>query len=150
MAWITITEAMAQAALSGTEQTALAALNAKEGKADPVPAIITSVTREARSAVAAFASNSVGPTGMIPDEMQQAALSRIRYEILLQLPFGNLLTPQRIEANKDAIGFFDKIATGKRRIEQPVTAGPDVIPPSCFISKVSNRPAVRGHDLRGL
>ena len=119
MAWITLTEAQVLAALSGAEQAALAAQNTKDSKADPVPAIVTSVVREARSAVRAFQSNQLGPAGTIPDEMQNACLDYARYLILNQLPIKTLLTEQRIQAKKDALELFDKIAAGKRLIEQP-------------------------------
>ena len=154
MSWITITEAQALAALSGAEQTALAAQNTRDAKADPVPAIITAVTRDARSAVRAYRGNSLGPDGTIPDEMLQAALAIIRYELLNQLPLAKtLLTQTRIDAKKDADAFFDKVAKGTRSIEQPPSnqVSPEVSPRAHGISLIHGyNERVNHHRLRGL
>ena len=145
MSWIAFTAAMVTERLNSAEVTAMRPLGN-----DPLPDIVSQVVREVRSRVSAFPSNQVGPAGTIPDELLGAAVARARFELLCVLPVSSLLTEGRKLANENARKDLEAAAAGRLRVEQPATAGSDVIPASGFISLASNRPPVRGHNLRGL
>jgi hypothetical protein len=121
MSWITLTEAGVQTKLSGAELVALKTAALAVGQTNPLPEVLTLVTREVRGYVAANSKNVLGAEGTIPDELESAALNRIRYELATRLPVASLLTQARTDANTAATALFKEVAADRFRIVPPVT-----------------------------
>lgn len=123
MSWITLTEAHVLTKLSAPELAALKSAATGAGQADPLPEIVAQVVREVRGHVAGCDKNTLGPAGTIPDELQGAALNRVRYELATRLPVASLLTDARKESNRDALTLLQRVASCQFAIVQPETAG---------------------------
>lgn len=121
--WITLTENDVLTRLSAPELKAIKTAATDLGQPSPLPEIIGYVTREVRAYVAAFAGNKLGPEGTIPDELQLAALNRVRYELATRLPVPSLLTDARKDSNADAIAQLRDAAAGRMRVVQPEELG---------------------------
>jgi type IV pilus biogenesis protein CpaD/CtpE len=122
MSWITLTEAGVQTKLAGAELAALKSAALASGQSNPLPEVITQVTREVRGYVAACARNVLGEEGTIPDELELAALNRIRYELATRLPVASLLTEARKDANRGATEQLKDAAACRFLIVAPATA----------------------------
>ena len=120
--WISITEEHVLTRLAAPELAALKTAATAPGQPSPLPDIISYVTREVRAYVAAQPGNKLGPELTIPDELQIAALNRIRYELATRLPVASLLTDPRKESNTAAIAQLRDVAACKFRIVQPPDA----------------------------
>lgn len=116
--WITITEADVLAALNNAELNAYRTVAKQAGQDDPLPAVITSVTDDVRSACAA-GTNKLNTTG-IPASLRNTALDVIIYRL------ANRVAPQLAEKRKpahdEAIERLGKVESGKRPVEKPDTA----------------------------
>jgi hypothetical protein len=121
MSWIIIAEADVISKLSGPELAAMktAALQAAQG--DPLPEVISQVTKEIRGYVAACSVNSLGDGATIPDELLGFAINRIRYELATRLPVASLLTTARTDANSQAITALRDVAACKFKVIPPTT-----------------------------
>lgn len=124
MSWITLTEDQVLRRFAGAELSALRSAALAPGQDDPLPEVITQVTREIRAYVAGCATNQLGAEGTIPDECEGAALARIGFEIATRLPVRQLLTEDRKEANRNAVTFLSKISKCEVRIVPPENLAP--------------------------
>ena len=122
--WVTITEPDILTRLAAPEVNALKTAATAQGQESPLPEILAAVVREVRGYVAAFPGNKLGPEGTIPDELQIAALNRIRYELATRLPVSSLLTDPRKQSNTDAIAQLRDTAKGVFRVVQPEDPNP--------------------------
>lgn len=122
MSWITLTEAGVQTKLAGAELAALKTAALAVGQTNPLPEVISQITREVRGYVAACARNVLGTEGTIPDELELAALNRIRYELATRLPVASLLTDARKDANRAATEQLKEVAAGRFLLVAPATA----------------------------
>jgi hypothetical protein len=120
MTWITISEDQVVTKLSGPEAAALKAAALKTDQEDPLPAVIEQVVREVRGYVAACERNKLGAGSTIPDELQGAAISRIRFELATRLPVASLLTDDRRRANEQALTLLRDVAACRFAIVAPV------------------------------
>lgn len=75
MAWTALTEADVLTQMSGPELAAIRAAALKGGQVDPLQPTLDQVTRYVRGRVAACRNNTLGPAGMIPDELKYYALA---------------------------------------------------------------------------
>ena len=123
MSWIALTEAHVLTKLTAPEVAALKTAATATGQADPLPEIVAQIVREVRGHVAGCAKNTLGPAGTIPDELQGAALNRVRYELATRLPVASLLTDARKESNRDALTLLQRVASCQFALVQPETAG---------------------------
>lgn len=127
MPWITLSTDDLDRSLSGPEKAALRTV-AVEGSADPLETIIAEVIAEVRGYVAANGANTLGSGATIPDKLKSAALARIRFEAFSRLPVGrNLLTEDRVNANRDAVRLLERCADGKFAIDEPTEASTESI-----------------------
>lgn len=110
MAWITLTEANVITKLSGPEIAAMKTAATQSGQANPLPEVIAQVVREIRGYVAACERNRLGEGTTIPNELEGAAITRIRYELATRLPVASLLTEDRRRANESAIQLLRDVA----------------------------------------
>lgn len=122
MSWITVTEDVILAKLSGPELAALKTSALQAGQANPLPEVITQVVREVRGYVGGCAANVLGEGETIPDELLGAAVSRIRFELATRLPVKSLLTDDRRTANTDAIQLLRDVMRCDFKVVPPVTA----------------------------
>ncbi len=123
MSWISLTEAHVLTKLSAPELAALKTAAIGAAQADPLPEVVAQVVREVRGYVAGCDKNTLGPASTIPDELQGAALNRIRYELATRLPVASLLTDARKESNRDALTLLQRAASCNFAIVPPETAG---------------------------
>jgi len=135
--WITLVEADVLRKLAAPELEAARTAVLAVGQADPLAGVISEITREVRSRVAACDRNTLGAAGTIPDECETAALARIRFELSGRLPGGVLMDEDRRTANENAIAFLRDVAACKVALEQPETASEEVTsrPPSPSICR---------------
>jgi hypothetical protein len=127
MAWLEITEALVEDRLTADELSSLKTLSVSSGGA-PLADVITGVTNEVRGYVSA-GGYTRGAGATIPDELFEAAVSIIRYRLILRMPAEKmLLTPGR-EKDKDAALALlkDLVATGRFGIASPSTADTSTI-----------------------
>jgi hypothetical protein len=125
MAWITLTETDVVTKLSGPEIAAMKTAALQVAQVNPLPGIIAQVILEIRGYVAACTRNLLGLGQTIPDELQGAAISRIRFELATRLPVASLLTDDRRTANANAISLLRDVAKCDFLIVAPVDQSPD-------------------------
>lgn len=110
----------------------------------PLPPIISQVIKEIRGYVAACERNVLGDGETIPDELEGAVISRIRFELATRLPVASLLNEDRRAANSNALTLLRDVAKCAFLIVQPVTASPDQAGgPSVQIVSSTTRRATR-------
>jgi hypothetical protein len=120
MAWVTFDESKLKGGvgLTGPELNAVRTAALPDGVTDKLTEVLTTVIREVRGRVKACAKNSVvGEDGTIPDECLAAARARAVYELGMAIPGKQILTPQREDANKQAIAFLKDVAACQVAIE---------------------------------
>lgn len=121
MSWITLTEAKVITKLSGPEIAAMKTAALQAAQTNPLPEVISQVVKEIRGYVAGCASNTLGDGETIPDELEGAAISRIRFELATRLPVASLLTEDRRAANANALTLLRDVAACKFAIVAPTT-----------------------------
>lgn len=119
MSWITLTETDVITKLSGPEIAAMKTAALQSGQANPLPPIIEQIVTELRGYLGACENNVLGLAGTIPDELEGAAISRIRFELATRLPVKSLLTDDRREANRAALTLLRDVAACKFAVVQP-------------------------------
>lgn len=119
MSWIALTETQVLTKLSGPEIAAMKTAALQAGQANPLPEIIEQVVGEVRGYIGACANNTLGPAGTIPDELEGAVISRIRFELATRLPVKSLLTDDRREANRSALSLLRDVAACRFALVQP-------------------------------
>lgn len=88
-------------------------------------AVVAGVVREVRGAVAANADNVLGRAGMIPDELENAAVALCRRELFANLPeLGDLYGETRREVTRQALQLLRDVAAGRFLVVPPDEAGP--------------------------
>jgi hypothetical protein len=125
MSWIPLTETEVITKLSGPEISAMKTAALQAAQVNPLPGIISQVILEIRGYVAACQRNQLGDGETIPDELQGAAISRIRFELATRLPVASLLTEDRRTANANALTLMRDAAACRFLIVQPATAAAD-------------------------
>jgi hypothetical protein len=123
MPWITLTEAAVASRLAAKELAAIKTAATSPGQEHLLSEAIAQVVREVRGYVAACPSNTLGPDGTVPDELELAALNRIRYELATRLPVASLLTQARTDSNTAATAIFKEVAACRFKLVQPVQPG---------------------------
>ncbi|MDD2763483.1 MAG: hypothetical protein PHE83_05855 [Opitutaceae bacterium] len=150
MSWIALTETNVRTKLSGPELSALKTAALASGQTDPLPDIISQIVKEVRGYVAACARNKLGDGATIPDELEGAAISRIRFELATRLPIASLLTEDRRTANANALSLLRDVAVCRFLIVQPVTAAADQAAGGTSAELVSEGRDLAGSDLAGV
>lgn len=130
MSWNTLTETNVLTKLSGPEISAMKTAALQNGQANPLTGIISQVVKEIRGYIAACARNTLGEGETIPDELEGAAISRIRFELATRLPVASLLTEDRKTANANALAMLRDVAACRFNVVQPVAAAADQAPGS--------------------
>lgn len=118
MAWILLDESKVERSLTGAELDAVRELALSEGQPDPLPGTIAAVTKTVRGYVNAHKPNNLGAGMTIPDELESAAISLIRYHLCTRLP-NALLDEDRREEYRNAIALLRDVAAGRFDIVQP-------------------------------
>ena len=150
MSWIVIQSSDVTAQLLDAEAAAL--LKYKPTYAASLSSIVTNALNDARSSVGANKRNELAVAG-IPPEMVQACLAICVFELLKILPAAaNLISGDRRDARKEALDYYDKVATGKRTITQPVAAELQGVQPvtGSYIEKIHGRRPISGEEMGGL
>lgn len=130
MSWITLTETNVLTKLSGPEISAMKTAALQSGQANPLTGIISQIVKEIRGYVAACARNTLGDGETIPDELEGAAISRIRFELATRLPVASLLTEDRKTANANALTMLRDVASCRFNVVQPAEVAEDQAPGS--------------------
>ena len=141
MSWITLTSTDVLAQFSPSEKSAYQ--TARAGS-DEIPDIINSVSNEVRGYVAV--KYPLGSAGTIPESLESAAISIIRFRFLNGLPTKTLITEDRRKENEQAIKLLESVAAGKFVVESPSgsqNAGSNIV-----ISEREKK--VTGAKLKGL
>lgn len=136
--WVSLAETDVIAKLSGPEIAAMKTAALQSGQANPLTEILGQVTREVRGYVKACASNQLGSGATIPDELEGAAVARVRFELATRLPVSSLLTEDRKEANRQAVRLLEQVAACKFTLEQPATVSTEESAGSGV--EIANRP----------
>lgn len=127
MSWITLTESQVITKLSGPEIAAMKTAALQAAQANPLPGVISQIVKEIRGYVAACERNVLGDGETIPDELEGAAISRIRFELATRLPVASLLTEDRRTANANALTLLRDAAACRFLIVGPLTPTTDEI-----------------------
>lgn len=129
MAWIT--PSTIKERLAGPEYNAVtkAALNTGQVGETLVANELSRVIKLVRGYVGK--KNVLGDGDTIPDELEDAALALLVYQILTRIPgLKNLLTDERTGAQKDALRLLRDVAAGDFVIVPPDNAAPATEQPS--------------------
>lgn len=126
MSWITLSVDDVLPGLSSVEATAHRTGLLSAGQSDPLIALLSSVTEEVRSRVAACPNNSLdADTATIPGECRYHAAALARYRLLSRLPLE--IQESRMIEYREALRFLDKVADCKVTIAQPESVSGEVI-----------------------
>lgn len=123
MPWIAISEAAVKSTLAAAELTALRTVQLAAGQADPLAEIIARTTDEVRGYVAGNPLNRLGLAGLIPAELEAAALALVRYRLATRLPIKTLLTDARKDEQRDALTLLRDVAGGRFAVIAPDDGG---------------------------
>lgn len=121
MAWRAITQDDVLTALTGPELSATRTAAIAVGQADPLPAVIQSVTDEVRGYIAGSVSITLGAEGTIPDKLVNTACDMAVWYLLKRLPVKSLITEARRDAYDEAMRKLRDVAANRFRIEMPTT-----------------------------
>lgn len=154
MAWIPLTIADLKTSLNSQEVESYSTALADTEMPVRADEILAQVVQQIRDDIASYQLNVLSvEDDLIPDGYSYHALALARYRLLSSLPYCEI-TESRKEEYKEAIKFFDSVANGKRRPEQPdnprdITAAPDRPRPGAQV--VSSRTNIVGREnLSGL
>lgn len=119
MSWVAIDADNIRSRYTQLERDAFAGAAALgEDGYDPLPEIIEQVTEMVRGYVAGCASNPMGPDGLIPQRLMDAAVSIIRYKVVARLPQTfPAFTEQRRKEYEDAIAQLKDVAACKFAVD---------------------------------
>jgi hypothetical protein len=146
--WRTPTSEDVLSVLNETERAAYVSIATGDGQ-DVMTDVIKSVVNWARGYINDNAANSMADGVTLPERCFRPALHIIRKDLITRL---NLeLTKDRESDAKEAIRFFERVAEGKVRIEQPVGLPIDTsgATPVIDVVKSENRRVTR-ESLRGI
>lgn len=152
--WITLTRAKLQDKLTGAEYNAVkgAALGAGQDADNLIDEALARVTKEVRGYVGGCKSNTLGATGTIPDELEDAALAMALVRFFNRVPnLKSLLSSTRLEAEKNAVELMKQVALCRFGIVPPETpaAGNEQTQPS-KIGVVGKRTKISRDSLNGM
>jgi len=123
--WRELIESDVVGVLNALEHAGYQAAAKAEGQ-DPMQDAITAVVNQCRGYIADNRENSLADGVTLPERVHLSALHIIRVELLTRLDMK--VSKDRVEARRDAIRFFERVADGKVSIEQPTgaldTSGP--------------------------
>jgi phage gp36-like protein len=116
--WITIAKSDLQASINDTELETLLNTAIASGQPDPTTILIPDVTVEVRGYVRR--RNTLGPTGMIPQELKDAAIDIICYRCAQRIG-GSEAAKNWKARNDEAVKKLDKVAGGEIYVSAPDT-----------------------------
>jgi len=116
MTWRAVTEGDVLGVLNSAEVTAYQTAVIGTGQ-DPMADAITAVVRLVRGYLGAWAANTLGPDGTLPERTILSAAHIIRVELLTRLDLE--VSEPRAAAKRDALQYFRDCAAGKVAIEDP-------------------------------
>lgn len=152
MSWITLTTAAIETRLTEPELGALtsAATVTGQTKEGLIAGAVEAVTAEVRGYVAACSTNTLGPAGTIPYELESSALALVRRYLFTRLPRMKALFDEiRQKECEDALQRLRDTAACRFAIVPPEEAGPQA--GSGGVTLISHRPRIAGRkELSGL
>lgn len=124
MAWRTVTEQDLLQKFSSDELEALRSAGLASGQADPIAGHIEQLVNFVQGFIAANPANTVGEAGTLPERLILPAIDYLVVEVSSRVA-GLLidLNNTRVQARKDALALFDRVANNRYAVEQPATAG---------------------------
>jgi len=145
--WRELTEADVLGVLNAVETGRYKSVAAGAGQ-NVLQDVITAVVNQCRGYIADAKENSLAEGVTLPERVHLSALHIIRVELLTRLDME--ASKDRVEARRDAIRFFERVADGRVAIEQP-TGTLDTSSPVQTVETLSTheREATR-ETLRGL
>lgn len=128
--WIALTRAKLQEKLTGSEYSSVksAALGSGQVADTLIDEALSRVTQEVRGYVSGCVRNILGPEGTIPDELEDAALAMALIRFLNRIPsLKSLMSPPRMEAEKQALELMKQVAMCRFGIVAPETPAADAL-----------------------
>jgi hypothetical protein len=117
--WRELTEGDILGVLNASETAAYQAAAAGDGQ-DVLADAIKVVVNQCRGYIADNAENSLAEGVSLPERTHLSALHIIRVELMTRLDME--VSKDRVQACRDAIRFFERVADGKVKVEQPTGA----------------------------
>lgn len=114
--WRELTVADVLGVLNAPETAAYQAAAAGDDQ-DVLADAVTAVVNQCRGYIADNAENSLAEGVTLPERVHLSALHIIRVEMLTRIDME--VSKDRVEARRDAIRFFERVADGRVSIEQP-------------------------------
>jgi hypothetical protein len=114
--WKELTEADVFGVLNALETDGYQAAAIAPGQ-DPVADSIALVTNHCRGYIADNAENALAEGLTLPERVHLSALHLIRVELLTRLDIE--VSKDRVKASDAATRFFERVADGKVKVEQP-------------------------------
>lgn len=152
MPWSALTVADIETRLTEPEVSALtsAATVAGQTKESLIAGAVEAVTAEVRGYVAACSTNTLGPSGTIPYELESSALALIRRYLFTRLPrMKALFDDIRQKECEDALQRLRDTAACRFAIVPPAESGPQA--GSGGVTLISSRQRIAGRkELAGL
>jgi hypothetical protein len=120
--WRELTEADVVGVLNEVEKTGYQSAAIAPGQ-DPMQDSIILVTNHCRGYIADNTENRLAEGVTLPERVHLSALHLIRVELLTRLDIE--VSKDRADAGKAATRFFERVADGKVKVEQPTGATDD-------------------------
>jgi hypothetical protein len=133
--WRELTEDDLNGVLNASENAAYQAAATGIGQ-DVLSDAITAVVNQCRGYIADHPANSLAAGLTLPERVHLSALHIIRVEMLTRLDIE--VSKDRMDAKRDAIRFFERVAEGRVAIESP-TGETDDSSPSPSVETLSSR-----------
>lgn len=122
--WLTITTAKVRASLSDGEWDVFANAALTPESADPVAQAIRNVVARIQGDVGASGKNTVGPAGMVPPELEQAALILTVEALSARVPQSGIVWDDiRKGLLTEAKALLKEIRSGDYQTTAPETVG---------------------------
>jgi hypothetical protein len=133
--WRELTEDDLNGVLNASENAAYQAAATGIGQ-DVLADSITTVVNQCRGYIADHPANSLAAGLTLPSRVHLSALHLIRVEMLTRLDIE--VSKDRMDAKRDAIRFFERVADGRVAIESP-TGETDDSSPSPSVETLNSR-----------
>lgn len=122
MAWRQLTITDLKGALNANELDSYSSAQSDAHLPARAEGILANVVQQIREDIASYELNDLSvETDYIPEGYHYHALAIARHRLLSSLPYFEVTEARELEY-KEAIKFFDSVASGKRRPEKPANA----------------------------
>ncbi len=137
MSWISLTENDVMYIFADAEYSAITTKALNAGITDLVSSTIANATNRVRGYVAACDQNTLNTGSTIPENLKNATLDLIRFELLNRLNLD--ISEERLQSYRDSLRLLEQVATCKFAVDTPDNPETGTTQSGSSVTTVSSR-----------